>query len=245
MATIANDGVRMQPYLVDAVLEGPDAVPLPVEPRVDRRVLSEATARVVARMMEAVVEEGGTGTRAAVEGYRVAGKTGTAQKAENGGYSATKRIGSFVGFLPADRPEIAIAVSIDTPTVGSKYGGIVAAPVFSAMGAFTMRYLGIEPDPPTVVVADPADPTKTVRVPAPPKPPALPPEARAPLELGGDGTGGWILPDFTGRSMRDAMAALQPTGVALQLDGYGSVTAQSPAAGSRVAAGDAVTLRLQ
>jgi cell division protein FtsI (penicillin-binding protein 3) len=243
VATIANDGVRMAPYLVDAVLEGPDATPIVREPRVDRRVVDAEVARAVSRMMETVIEEGGTGTRARVPGYRVAGKTGTAQKVEGGVYSPTKRIGSFVGYIPADRPEIAVAVSIDTPTVGSKYGGIVAAPVFAEVGAFAMRYLGIEADPPTVSVLDPADPTKKIQVPAPPPVvrPYVPP---APLTLAATADGRWVLPDLTGRSLRDALGSLEPAGVALRVDGYGRVTEQSPPAGAIVAPGEPVRIVL-
>jgi cell division protein FtsI (penicillin-binding protein 3) len=226
LATLANGGVRMQPYLVDAVLDRDGAVETRMDPRIDRRVVSEDVARATNLMMETVIEEGGTGTRARVPGYRVAGKTGTAQKVEDGVYSPTKRVSSFVGFLPADRPEIAIAVSVDSPTVGSKYGGIVAAPVFAEVGAFTMRYLGVAPDP----GEEPAAPVE--------EPPAV-----AALEIVSDGQGGWILPDLTGRSLRDALAGLGPAGLTLQVDGYGRIAEQTPPPGARVVPGDAVRLR--
>ncbi|MFZ5477944.1 MAG: penicillin-binding protein [Myxococcota bacterium] len=227
LATLANGGVRMQPYLVDAVLDRDGAVETRRDPRVDRRVVSEDVARIVTAMMETVIEDGGTGTRARVPGYRVAGKTGTAQKVENGVYSPTKRVSSFVGFLPADRPEIAVAVSVDSPTIGSKYGGIVAAPVFAEIGAFSMRYLGVPPDAP--VTGEPV-----VEEPSP---------VLAALEIVSDGAGGWILPDLRGRSLRDALAGLGPAGVTLQVDGYGRVAEQEPAPGARVVPGDAVRLR--
>ena len=94
-------------------------------------------------MMEVVVEDG-TAKRAQVPGYRVAGKTGTA-KAAAGGYSDTDRIGSFVGLIPADNPRLAIAISVDTPTEGYAYGGVVAAPAFAEIAAESMRILGIAP----------------------------------------------------------------------------------------------------
>jgi cell division protein FtsI (penicillin-binding protein 3) len=231
LATLANGGVRMQPYLVDAVLDRDGAVETRRDPRIDRRVVSEDVARTVTAMMETVTEDGGTGTRARVPGYRVAGKTGTAQKVENGVYSATKRVSSFVGFLPADRPEIAIAVSVDSPTIGSKYGGIVAAPVFSEIGAFAMRYLGVAPDP----GAAPSALTEGAPVEEAP--------AVAALEIVSDGEGGWILPDLRGRSLRDALAGLGPAGLTLQVDGYGRIAEQSPPPGARVVPGDAVHLR--
>ena len=231
LSTLANGGVRMNPYMIDAVLDRDGDVEMHREPRIDRRVISEETARAITRMMETVAEDGGTGTRARVPGYRVAGKTGTAQKVENGVYSATKRVSTFVGFLPSDRPEIAIAVVVDTPTIGSKYGGIVAAPVFSKVGVFAMRYLGIAPDPvdPEAVVAQAAEPALVA--------------ADLPVELASDGAGGWILPDLRGHSMRDTLAGLQPAGLQLQVDGYGRLAAQDPAPGAHVLAGDAVHLR--
>jgi cell division protein FtsI (penicillin-binding protein 3) len=249
-ATIANGGVRMNPMLVEAVLDRDGAVETAREPRVDRRVISEKTARTVTTMMEGVTDDGGTGTRARVPGYRVAGKTGTAQKVEGGVYSATKRIGSFVGFLPADRPEVAIVVSVDSPTIGSKYGGIVAAPAFSKIGAFVMRYWGIPADPPT------AETEPVAEGETPPPPVYLPPvdpedgllaRTAAPasaLELVTDGRGNWILPDLSGRSLRDALTSLAPTGVDLQVDGFGRVAEQSPPAGAAVAPGTPVRLRL-
>ncbi len=254
VATIANGGVRMTPMLIDAVLDGDGAVETQREPRTDRRVLSEDTARTITAMMETVIDEGGTGTRARIHGYRVAGKTGTAQKVENGVYSATKRIGSFVGFLPADRPEIAIVVVVDTPTVGSKYGGIVAGPAFASIATFSMRYLGIQPDPPApkILVAKGPDGEDLPPVVLPAPPPVDPEDAllaRAapaalPLELATDGKGGWILPDLHGRTLRDALTGLGPAGLDLQVAGFGRVAEQAPAPGTAVAAGEPVRIRL-
>ncbi len=253
-AAIANGGVRMTPTIVDAVLDGDGAVETQREPRIDRRILSEDTAHTITVMMESVLDEGGTGTRARVEGYRVAGKTGTAQKVENGVYSSTKRIGSFVGFLPADRPRVAIVVAIDTPTVGSKYGGIVAGPAFASIGQFTMRYLGIQPDPPAAKVTVAKGPDgKDLPPVITPAPPPVDPEdallarampALAPLELSVDANGSWILPDLHGRSLRDALTGLGPAGLDLQVSGFGRVAEQAPAPGTAVAAGEPVRIRL-
>ena len=227
LAGLSNGGVRMVPYIVDAVLDRYGEVETWNEPRVERRVVSERTSGQLIRMMETVIEEGGTGTRAAVPGYTVGGKTGTAQKVENGVYSPTKRISSFTGFLPAEDPAVAIVVMVDSPTVGSKYGGIVAGPAFSEIGAFTMRYLGIKP---TVTPEAEADAATVVDV------------HPLPIEIVSDGAGGWVLPDLRGRSMRAAVTALQPAGVALSLSGNGRVVGQSPTPGSRIAPGDAVFL---
>ena len=251
VATLANGGMRMAPRIVDAVLDRHGEVEMAREPREDRRVVSEKTARTMSRMMETVTEDGGTGTRARVPGYRVAGKTGTAQKVENGGYSATKRISSFIGFLPADRPEVAIAVIVDSPTVGSKFGGIAAAPAFSAIGAFTMRYLGIAPDAPGLVVApapgmpaeDPEQPVAAAPRPAREEPfvTALPSE---PVELAANADGAWVLPDLSGRSLRAALAALEPSGLDLRVEGSGRVVSQEPLAGTPLTAGETVVLHL-
>ena len=250
VAAIANGGVRMSPRLVDAVLDRHGEVEVPRESRIDRRVISEETARTISRMMETVTEEGGTGTRARVPGYRVAGKTGTAQKVENGGYSAEKRVSSFVGFVPADRPEVAIAVVVDSPTVGSKYGGIVSAPAFSSIASFTMRYRGIKPDP-EGFVAPPA-PGLTLHEDEPlaaaPKPVVKAPFVSAlpagPIEVPADATGRWVVPDLTGRSLRAALAALEPAGLALSVDGSGRVASQEPVAGTALSPGDNLVLHL-
>lgn len=245
VAALANDGVRMKPRLVDAVLNRSGHVESLRSGVEDRRVVSESTARAVNLMMETVTEEGGTGTRARVPGYRVAGKTGTAQKVENGVYSPTKRVGSFVGFLPADRPEIAVAVMVDTPTVGSKYGGIVAAPVFAEIGDFTMKYLGIPADPPGSPSWAPPPPGSTSpafeALARAPKAPAAT-TAVAPVELVADGQGGWILPDLAGRTVRAALAAVGAAGFDLAVEGQGRLVAQFPPPGTPARPGDRVVL---
>jgi len=116
-------------------------------PPVVRRVVSPQTARMVRAMLELAVQPGGTAPRAQIAGYRVAGKTGTAHKQEDGHYAPDKYVSSFVGFAPASRPRIAIAVMIDEPT-GDYYGGKVAAPVFAEVMASALRILDVAPDAP-------------------------------------------------------------------------------------------------
>lgn len=238
-AALANGGVRMRPRLVDAILGRDGAVEERREPVVDKQVISEATARVVGDMMVGVTEEGGTGTRARVKGYLVAGKTGTAQKVENGVYSSA-RISSFVGFLPADRPEVAIAVIIDSPTLGSKYGGIAAAPAWAEIGEFVMKYLAIPPDP---SVAGPE--IVPWNAPARPEPVAVvtTPAPEGPLELVAT-TGGWVVPDLRGRALRSVLATFGPAGVPVTFTGSGRVAAQTPAPGSHLPTGLPVTVSL-
>jgi cell division protein FtsI (penicillin-binding protein 3) len=114
------------------------------------QVFSPQTAREVRAMLEMAVRPGGTAPRAQIPGYRVAGKTGTARKLEGGRYTTKKYVASFVGFAPASDPRLVVAVMIDEPR-GKYYGGEVAAPVFAAVMAGTLRTLGIAPDAPLEV----------------------------------------------------------------------------------------------
>jgi cell division protein FtsI (penicillin-binding protein 3) len=114
------------------------------------QVFSPQTAREVRAMLEMAVRPGGTAPRAQIPGYRVAGKTGTARKLEGGRYSTKKYVASFVGFAPASDPRLVVAVMIDEPR-GKYYGGEVAAPIFAAVMAGTLRTLGIAPDAPLEV----------------------------------------------------------------------------------------------
>jgi cell division protein FtsI (penicillin-binding protein 3) len=122
-----------------------------------QRVVSPETARAVRAMLELAVQAGGTAPRAQIMGYRVAGKTGTAHKEENGSYAPNKYVSSFVGFAPASRPRLVIAVMIDEPTDGKYYGGTVAAPVFAQLMSGALRILDVQPDGPMEPIKLPAD----------------------------------------------------------------------------------------
>ncbi len=122
-------------------------------PSESRQVISARTARQVRRMLELVVQPGGTATRARIPGYRVAGKTGTTNKIVGGSYAADRYISSFVGFAPASRPRLIVAVMVDEPTAGEHFGGVVAAPVFARVMAGGLRLLAVEHDAP---LEDPA-----------------------------------------------------------------------------------------
>jgi cell division protein FtsI (penicillin-binding protein 3) len=127
------------------------------EPQAGTQVISPATAHAVRSMLELVVQPGGTAPKAQIAGYRVAGKTGTAHKLENGRYAPHKYVSSFVGFAPASDPRIVVAVMIDEPSSGH-YGGTVAAPVFHEVAAATLRAMSVPPDAPTLnVKLPPAD----------------------------------------------------------------------------------------
>jgi len=139
-ATIANDGVRMPPRLVDGVADE-NGVFQEAPAAQGTRVISPETAAAVRTMLESAVEDG-TGTNAAIPGYRVAGKTGTAQAPAPGGYSGYT--GSFIGMAPADDPKLVVGVVIQRPTNGY-YGGTVAGPVFKDVMSFALQDLGIPP----------------------------------------------------------------------------------------------------
>ena len=121
------------------------------------RVLSAETARAVRSMLELAVQPGGTGPRARIMGWRVAGKTGTARKQENGAYIADRHLASFVGLAPASAPRLVIAVMIDEPSTGKYYGGTVAAPVFAHVMQGALRLLGVPHDAPFEPVEIPGD----------------------------------------------------------------------------------------
>ena len=139
-ATLANDGVRVQPHVVAGTRDA-EGTFHPAELGEPERVISAETAQAVVRMLEGAVTEG-TGGSAAVPGYRIAGKTGTAQAFEGNG--VIKVVASFVGIAPADDPRIAVNVALYDPKT-SVYGGAVAAPVFSEVTGHALRYLGIPP----------------------------------------------------------------------------------------------------
>jgi cell division protein FtsI (penicillin-binding protein 3) len=125
------------------------------------RVLSAHNSRTLISLLEGVVQAG-TGTKAAIPGYRVAGKTGTAQKANSGGYSTDHYISVFGGLAPASNPRLAAVVVIDDPAAGRYYGGDVAAPVFSAVVGGALRLMGVAPDEISAPATDPLTGVTTV-----------------------------------------------------------------------------------
>lgn len=140
-SAIANGGFLMKPYLVKDILDRDGKVIKSNQPQIVKKVISGDTASKVTEMLRDAVAEGGTGTEAALNGYDVAGKTGTAQKVSGGrGYTENKHVASFIGFVPAESPELVVLVAIDEPE-GIQYGGIVAAPAFRAIAETSLRYL--------------------------------------------------------------------------------------------------------
>jgi cell division protein FtsI (penicillin-binding protein 3) len=146
-ATIANGGTWVQPRLVAATIDGTGArqdAPPPATHRVVRR----STAEMLTRMLAYVVQDG-TGDQAQITGYQVAGKTGTAKKLDASGHYVHRYVASFIGFLPAARPRVVVAVIIDEPK--TVYGGVAAAPLFQQVARYAIQRLGIEPAPPVAL----------------------------------------------------------------------------------------------
>lgn len=144
-SAIANDGLYMKPRIVKSIIDSNGRTVKTFEPEPVRQVISSQTARIVRNIMQSVVTEGGTGVKAALSGYSVGGKTGTAQKvSENGGYAKNRYVSSFIGFAPVEKPEAVILVVIDEPT-RDHYGGLVAAPAFRKIANGTLQYRKVMP----------------------------------------------------------------------------------------------------
>ncbi len=241
IAALANGGLLMKPWLVRRVVDPATgqvlggSVPTPV-----RRAVSPATAALVARWLEGVVSDpDGTGKRARLPGWRVAGKTGTAQKADpvSGGYSADRHFSSFVGFAPAEAPRIAIGVFIDEPR-GEIYGGEVAAPVFREIAAHALQLHGVPPTDPGAVAAVTPEP-----LPEPEAEIALPVVEVAPRRLP-HGREGVSVPAVQGLSARAALRLLEASDLSADTRGSGRVSTQWPRPGQVVERGTRVRLTL-
>ncbi len=261
ISAIANGGTLMKPYVVRRVADEKGDVVTDVDPVEVRRVISKETADRVTRMMEGVVAPGGTGTAGALASWRVAGKTGTAQKVDviSGGYT-DQHIASFVGFAPASRPRLTILVVIDEPKTSS-YGGVVAAPVFREIADGALRYLGVPADragPLPVASGDveagegsvservatlaKVDEAKIAAARALAKANAA--KAGQQAERAADTAEG-VLPDFTGLPLRAALRIAEPRQLDVEVRGTGRVIDQAPAAGSRAEPGAKVKLVLE
>ncbi len=232
-SAVANGGTLMKPYIVERILDESGQEVQRFEPQAVRRVISEDTARKVTKMMEGVTTNGGTGLNAAVDGFRVAGKTGTAQKADpvTRGYSATKRTASFVGFIPADKPRLTILVVIDEPKT-SPYGGVVAAPAFKGIALNSLCYLKVPPQGENIKTA------KAVETKSP-----------ATQEYMSEGVGldmpadGGIMPNFQGMSMRRVLQVMEKRNINIRLLGSGRAMEQNPPPGQMIRGADEVWIK--
>lgn len=220
---IANGGTLYRPFVVaGSAAEGGTAERR--QPQIVGHPIRRSTALTLERMLEGVVADG-TGTQARVDGYRVAGKTGTAQKVgPGGGYSATDYVASFAGFAPARDPAVVAVVVIDEPR-GSYHGGEVAAPTFARIVEQVLFYLGVPPDDRESLDSWPGE--------VPPESVLARRQHRAgdramPLAVETDG-----LPDLGGLTARQALVAAARLGLEVTLHGNGLVERQRPAPGSR------------
>ena len=210
---VANGGTLMQPRLVRSIFDAEGRETRRFEPQAVRQVITPETARTLTRLMTQVVSQG-TGHNAAIPGYDVAGKTGTAQKLDPNTrrYSRAPGVLSFVGFAPADEPRLAMLVMLDEPK-NEKWGSEAAAPIFSAIGAEVLRYLEVTPRDaaPVSIVMGPAEGTVgRVRLASTAEP----------------GLDGRLMPDLRGRTLREALAALAPLAIAVKVTGKGRVVAE-------------------
>ncbi|MEJ2201189.1 MAG: penicillin-binding protein, partial [Desulfuromonadaceae bacterium] len=230
---LANDGKLMSMPMVERIVTNGGEVMEEHRPELVRQVVSPEVARQVRKMMALVVTDGGTGTLAAVPGFNVAGKTGTAQKVDRvtGGYSVDKRVASFVGMVPAEQPQLVVVVLVDEPDKGV-YGGLVAAPIFSRIAEQTLRYLKIPPTDPQVLQSLAAMPLEEV----------LPQAIKAVFEDPG-GTN-LIMPDCIGMSYRQVLQLMAERGVNIKLRGSGRVVEQSPMPGRAIRYSKEVWVRL-
>lgn len=186
------------------------------------------------RILEKVASQEGTAPQAAIEGYRVAGKTGTAQKVdpETRAYSRTKYTAVFVGFVPVERPRMVICVVIDEPE-GSAYGGVVAAPVFSEVGEWALHYLRIDPN---IRTAEPGDGSVEYFNGESVENDSELLQAR--LDAG-------TIPDFSGMGMREVLRLGRFLGLKVILRGTGLAAKQLPQAGEPLEGGGTVRVHFQ
>lgn len=206
MAAIANDGILMKPHIVRSVRNADGSVYEETKPEEVRRVIESVTDKTLVGLLEQVVATGG-GSKAQVAGYRIAGKTGTAQKADldRGGYMDGHYIASFCGFAPVEDPRLVLLVVIDDPS-GIYYGGQVAAPVGSRIFSQLLRYLHVEPSSDPFAGQNPGKST--------------PPEA--------PGTGSRVVvPSVLGLDAAEASLRLEAAGLKIEPSGRGIAIGQS------------------
>jgi cell division protein FtsI (penicillin-binding protein 3) len=258
LSAIANGGKLMKPILVKKVVDGLGNVVHEYPPEVRRRAVPTKVARMLSEMLVAVTEGEGTGIEAAFEGFKVAGKTATAQKADptTGRYTQDRFTSSFMGFVPADNPRIAIVVVLDEPMI-THAGGSVAAPTFRRVAEFSLRYLGVTPkgtkkatfadmnnDKEDKNHKEPGPGSKpagssSAMVAAAPKAPLFP---NLPVPVVRKGEPTVVVPSLVGLPAREAMKVAISLGLSPSLVGWGVVKHQHPSASTLVNKGEALKL---
>jgi cell division protein FtsI (penicillin-binding protein 3) len=234
VSSVANGGELIQPRVVRALIRSGQRYD--VKPTVLGRTVALETAATLTGIMEQVVERG-TAVPAKIDGYTIAGKTGTAHKLVNGRYAPTDYNASFVGFLPSRNPRVAIIVVLDSPHGGAYAGGLVSGPIFQKIAQAALRHFGIAPTinapPPVMVVrrSEQFQPANNRDI--------------AVIVRAGHFNGTQDLPDLRGLSAREALRVLTRIGLAARLNGAGIVASQTPAAGSAIDPGAICELWLE
>jgi stage V sporulation protein D (sporulation-specific penicillin-binding protein) len=230
MSAIANDGVLLKPHILKSIQNADGTVFKATEKEEVRRTIDSSTDKTLVSLLEQVVASGG-GSKAAVKGYRIAGKTGTAQKIkiDGSGYMDGRYIASFCGFAPVEDPQITVLVMIDDPN-GVYYGGQIAAPIAQNIFSQLFRYLHIEPS---------SDPFAGQPKPEEEREKSMPVITEAAPVVP---AGKVLVPDLTGKTMRQAADILADLGLTLDPDGSGVAVSQSIALHSIVDPGTVITV---
>jgi cell division protein FtsI (penicillin-binding protein 3) len=232
LSAIANQGVLMKPHVVKGLVNKKGEIIKIVSPTAVRQVIAPETARrLTAILTDVVGEDGGTGKKARIDNVAVAGKTGTSQKldAARGVYSSARVRTSFMGFFPADDPQIAMLITLDEPQ-RDRWGGVAAAPVFKVIGEQILTRFK------TDIRESPFTPTEEM----------VPPEAKVKLVSLGiplSGASGLdtpveesAMPDFRGLTLREALKISREKGIELKVQGSGWAMEQEPAPGTSLLA---------
>jgi membrane peptidoglycan carboxypeptidase len=236
VSSVANGGELREPRVVRAVYLNERRVAVPS--KILRRTINQETAASITTIMENVVERG-TAKRAQINGYTIAGKTGTAAKLVNGHYSHSDYNASFVGFLPSRNPVIAMIVVIDSPHGPAGYhGGAVSAPIFQRIAEAAVRYLGIAPN------VNAAPPVLVARQDGAPITPTSGPSSTDTSDVRVVNDDPTLIPDVVGLSAREAVRVLVSRGLKARVSGDGVVVVQQPPAGDPIQAGIVCRLSL-
>ena len=225
MSAVANDGVLLKPHIIKQITNADGSVYKEYGREEVHRVIDSATDKTLVGLLEQVVATGG-GSKAAVKGYRIAGRTGTAQKINEhtSGYMEGRYIASFCGFAPVENPELVVLVVIDDPSAGSFYGGQIAAPVARDIFSQLFRFMHISPSSDTFADMNKDKETAAAR----PAPAASDGKVR--------------MPDLTGMSIRDVSQKLAELGLGIDVQGNGLARSQSIPAGAEIKSGQSVTV---
>ena len=234
MSAIANDGVLLKPHIVKSIRNADGSTYMETEKEEVRRTIESVTDKTLMGLLEEVVATGGGG-KAAVKGYRIAGKTGTAQKIreDGAGYMDGRYIASFCGFAPVENPQITVLVMIDDP-LGIFYGGQIAAPVAGSIFSQLFRYLHIEPTEDVFLGMEEGD-RLSIR-------PSITPTPGAAYQ-GVVPQGKIVVPDFRGKSIREAVKLAADNGLTLNSEGSGFAKSQSVAPSTLVDQGSVITVQ--